>query len=81
MQTYVNHELSELHMLLSSPSATWHVQTGQADADSPSRSHPWPDAACAVLTYQPWCLVALFRNEFNCEKKFRARPHWRRLCC
>lgn len=81
MQTYANHELSELHILFGSPPAAWHVQTRQADADPPSRSHLGSDSACVVLTYQPWGLVTLCRIEFNCEEQFRAYPDWRRLCC
>lgn len=38
METYVNHELPELHILFGSPSAAWHVQTRQADADPPSKA-------------------------------------------
>lgn len=81
MQTYVNHELSELRILFGSPSAAWHRQTRQADADPSSGSHLGSDAACVGLTYQPWGLVALFRNELNCKEQFRACPYWRRLSC
>lgn len=53
MQTCVNSELSELHALFESPSAAWHVLTGQAGAEPPARSHLGSDAACVLLTCQP----------------------------
>ncbi|RLV97021.1 hypothetical protein DV515_00012173 [Chloebia gouldiae] len=71
----INEELSELHALFESPSAAWHLLTGWAGAEPPARGHPGSDAACAQLTYRPWALVILFRNECN------GKELWRRLCC
>lgn len=80
MQTCVNQELCELHALFESPSAAWHVLTGQAGAEPPARSHLGSDAACVLLTCQPWGLV-LFRNECKGREHVRACPHWRSHGC